>query len=65
MSKDIQPPLDANHEGNRRYADERVELLEVIREIVDQEIDAKLKQYLRQQASSSGSAEQGGGSSST
>lgn len=65
MSKDTVPPLDANHEGNRRYADERVELSEVIREIVDQEIEAKLKQYLRHQASSSGSAEQGGGSSST
>lgn len=65
MSKDIQPPLDANHEGNRRYADERVELLEVIREIVDQEIDAKLKQYLREQAPPSGNAAEGGGSSST
>lgn len=65
MSKDIQPPLDANHEGNRRYADERVELLEVIREIVDQEIEAKLKQYLGQQTPPSGNAVEDGGSSST
>lgn len=65
MSKDTVPPLDANHEGNRRYADERVELLEVIREIVDQEIDAKLKQYLHERTQPNGSSAQGGGSSST
>ena len=34
-------------ESHRRYADERMELLEVIREIVDQEIDAKLKELHR------------------
>lgn len=38
---------DQNVEDNRRYAEERMELLEVIREIVDQEIDAKLRDYLR------------------
>lgn len=65
MSKEILPPLDANHDGNRRYADERVELLEVIREIVDQEIDAKLKQYLHERTPSNGSSVQDGGSSST
>lgn len=32
-------------EDNRQLADDRTELLEVIREIVDQEIDAKLKEY--------------------
>lgn len=37
-------------EDNLRVADERTELLEVIREIVDQEIDAKLKTYLRDKA---------------
>ena len=61
----MQPPLDAHHESNRRYTDERVEFLEVIREIVDQEIEVKIKQYLRLQAPPSGNAVEEGGSSST
>lgn len=35
------PPL----EDNRQLADDRTELLEVIREIVEQEIEEKLKEY--------------------
>lgn len=37
-------PTDGN-KSRTLLADDRVELLEVIREIVDQEIDAKLKDY--------------------
>lgn len=48
MPKDTQAHTDPGIEGHRRYADERTELLEVIREIVDQEIEAKLREYHKQ-----------------
>lgn len=35
-----------NIEDNRQLVDERMELLEVIKEMVDQRIDAKLKEYI-------------------
>lgn len=43
MPRKRRPPIDPKVEENRRISDERTELLEVIREIVDQEIEARLK----------------------
>lgn len=38
---------DPSIEANRQLADERTELLEVVRELVDQEIEARLEELRR------------------
>lgn len=46
MEKNSSQNTNHNIEDNRQLVDERTELLEVIREIVDQRIEAKLKEYI-------------------
>ncbi len=46
MTKKSKQRTDRNIQANRQYADERTELLEVISEMVDQTIEAKLREYM-------------------
>lgn len=46
MKKESIQHDNKNIEDNRQLVDERMELLEVIKEMVDQRIDAKLKEYI-------------------
>lgn len=46
MAKSKEQNINCKLESNRQIADERAELLETIREIVSQEIDAKLQKEM-------------------
>lgn len=46
MAKSKEQNINYKLESNRQIADERAELLETIREIVSQEIDAKLQKEM-------------------